>query len=167
MLPSTRSQYFLLAFICHEMLIVAWYFQYVQGLEPCPLCMVQRWMTGGLAVSFLLAALVADNGFGRKVFHSFASLFALLGLAAAARQVWLQHLPADQVPACGASLDTMLKYFPLKDVILNLIQGSGECAKVDWSFLGLSMANWTLFVFLSLLIYSLQQLLHRPKSTFY
>lgn len=156
---SLRTLYFVLAFFCHELLVAAWYFQYVQGLEPCPLCMVQRWATGGLALAFLVGALGFERVWLRKTALTIGLLSSVLGVLAAGRQLWLQHLPADQVPACGASLDTMLKYFPLKEVILQLIQGSGECAKVDWSLLGLSMANWTLLVFIGLLVFCGQQLL--------
>lgn len=165
---SLRSFYVLLAFFCHELLVAAWYFQYVQGLEPCPLCMVQRWAIAGVGVSFLIAALGFSRRWLRLSANGVAAVFSLLGAAAAGRQLWLQHLPADQVPACGASLDTMLQYFPLKEVILQLIQGSGECAKVDWTLLGLSMANWTLLTFIGLGLIALQPLFYRarPKTSY-
>ena len=69
---------------------------------------------------------------------------ALVGGAIAARHVWLQHLPADKVPDCGPGLDYMLDAFPISKALRLEFTGSGECAKVDWQFLGLSMPEWTL-----------------------
>src|SRR5690606_33616975 len=76
------------------------------------------------------------------------SLVALTGGAISARQVWLQHLPADKVPECGPGLDYMLEAFPLSEALKMILSGSGECAEVDWTFLGFSIAEWSLLWFL-------------------
>jgi disulfide bond formation protein DsbB len=81
-------------------------------------------------------------------------LLAAGGAAIASRQVWLQHLPADQVPACGPDLFFMLENFPLAQTLKRLVSGTGECAKVDWTFLGLSIAEWSLACFVVLGLYA-------------
>ncbi|MEP6634101.1 MAG: disulfide bond formation protein B, partial [Luteimonas sp.] len=65
------------------------------------------------------------------------------GLAISARHVWLQHLPPDDVPACGPGLNYMMEAMPFLGVLRKVLTGSGECAKVDWTFLGLSMPEWS------------------------
>src|SRR3546814_12853243 len=91
---------------------------------------------------------------GRRLYGVLALVPALAGIAIAARRVWLTHLPADQVPACGPPLSFMMEVNPLTDVIRQVLTGSGECATVDWTFLGLSMPAWSLlwFVLLALLV---------------
>ena len=132
-----------------------YYLQYVQGLEPCPLCMVQRGFFYLLIATFVIAALHAPARVGAWVYTAFAVLFAAGGAATAGRQVWLQHLPADKVPQCGPDLFFMLENMPLSRTLQKLIQGSGECAAVDWKFLGLSIAGWALAWFIALAVYAL------------
>ena len=132
-----------------------YYLQYVQGLEPCPLCMVQRAFFYLLIATFVIAALHAPSRVGTWIYAAFVVLFATGGAATAGRQVWLQHLPADKVPQCGPDLFFMLKNMPLSRTLQKLIQGSGECAAVDWKFLGLSIAGWALVWFIALAVYAL------------
>ncbi len=134
---------------CALLLSYGYFLQYARGLEPCPLCMVQRafyYLVGGTMV---LAAIHGPGRIGIWIYSGFAALFAAGGIATAGRQVWLQHLPADQVPACGPDLGFMLDNYPLTRTIAKLFAGSGECAKVDWSFLGLSIAEWSLAWFVA------------------
>lgn len=129
-------------------LAFAYYAQFEMGLEPCPLCILQRVAFIALLGVCLLAAVHAPTGgVGRKAYGALALLTAGAGAAIAGRHVWLQHLPADQVPDCGPGLDYMLEAFPLSKTITMLFTGSGECAKVDWTFAGLSMPEWTLVWF--------------------
>jgi disulfide bond formation protein DsbB len=88
------------------------------------------------------------------VYSGIAILFALGGAATATRQVWLQHLPADKVPQCGPDLGFMLENFPLSQTLQKLVAGSGECAAVDWTFLRLSIAEWSLAWFGLLAVYA-------------
>jgi protein dithiol:quinone oxidoreductase len=97
----------------------------------------------------------APRRVGTWIYTAFAVLFAAGGAATAGRQVWLQHLPADKVPQCGPDLFFMLENMPLSRTLQKLIQGSGECAKVDWTFLGLSIAEWSLMCFIALAVYVL------------
>jgi len=119
-------------------------------LEPCPLCIFQRVAMIGMAAVFLLAALHNPAGWGARIYGALILLVAGGGAAIAARQSWLQHLPADQVPACGPDLDYMLDVFPLFDTIRMVLTGSGDCAEVKWTFLSLSIPEWTLILFVVL-----------------
>src|SRR5260370_3731228 len=87
---------------------------------------------------------------GTGVYGGLVFLFAAGGAATAARQVWLQHLPEDKIPQCGPDLFFMLENLPLSRTLQKLFQGSGECAAVDWKFLGLSIAGWSLLGFIAL-----------------
>ena len=110
------------------------------------------YLVGGVLA---IAAIHGPSGVGRAVYGCLAALFAAGGIASAGRQVWLQHLPADKVPACGPDLFFMLENFPLSQTITKLFAGTGECAVVDWTFLGLSIAEWSLAWFVALLAYAL------------
>ena len=142
------------ALACIALLAFAYYLQYVQGLEPCPLCMVQRGFFYAVLVLFVLAAVHGPRGWGASLYAALISFFALGGAATAGRQVWLQHLPADKVPQCGPDLFFMMENFPLARTLEKLFYGSGECAAVDWKFLGLSIAGWSLVWFIVLALYA-------------
>lgn len=149
------------AVICAALLGYGYYLQYVQGLEPCPLCLVQRLFFYAVMVIFLIAAIHAPGRTGGRIYAALAFLFAAGGAATAARQVWLQHLPADRVPQCGPDLYFMLQNFPLSSTLEKLIRGSGECAAVDWKFLGLSIAGWSLVWFAIFIVLAAWLLLRR------
>ncbi|MBX3726948.1 MAG: disulfide bond formation protein B [Xanthomonadales bacterium] len=155
MKPGFR-QLALLGFLaCAGLMAYALYAQHVLGLEPCPLCIFQRVAviaTGGV---LLAAALHGPAAAGRWVYALLAATAAALGAGVAGRHVWLQSLPADQVPACGPGLDYMMEAFPLSQTLRMVFSGSGECAEVDWTFLGLSMPAWTLICFVGLLVWAL------------
>jgi disulfide bond formation protein DsbB len=133
--------------ICTTMMLTALYLQYGIGLEPCPLCIFQRIVVVGLGLVFLAAAVHNPTGAGNRVYGALLTLLAVGGGAIAARHVWLQHLPEDQVPDCGPSLEYMLEAFPLGRTLELVFRGSGECARVLWRFLGLSIPGWTLLAF--------------------
>jgi protein dithiol:quinone oxidoreductase len=82
----------------------------------------------------------------------------MMGAAVAGRQVWLQHLPPDQVPECGPGLEYMLEVYPLGETLAKILKGTGDCAEVDWTFLGLSIAEWALISFIVLTAVSVLQL---------
>ena len=137
------------------MLFARIYLQEILGLDPCPLCMTQRVFVvlwGGIA---LLAALHNPAITGRRIYAALCSLAAIGGGAVAVRHVWLQHLPPDQVPACGPSLEYMLESFPFSETLKRLVMGDGNCAEVVWSFLGLSMGEWSLLWFIGFFIASI------------
>ncbi len=163
MLSSPRTLNALGFLACALLLAYAYYLQFIEGLEPCPLCMAQRIAVGALGLVLLLATVQNPAALGRRVYAVLTLLCAAAGAALAGRQVWLQSLPADQVPACGPGLEYMLETFPLSEVILTMIQGTGDCAKVDWTFLGLSIAGWTLVWFAAFMVFALFQLLRKAR----
>ncbi len=135
----------LLGFLaCVCLLAYAYYAQYVMHLEPCPLCIFQRIGIFFLGVMFLIATLHDPVAFGRRAYAVLVALAALATIGVAARHLYIQSLPPDAVPACGASLDFMLKIFSLSEVLVKVLKGDGECAKVTWEFLGLAMPAWVL-----------------------
>ncbi len=137
------------------LLAFAYYQQYVNYLDPCPLCMLQRVIVAVLGFLFLLALPIAwRSAFWRKVLAGLMALVALMGIGVAARHVWLQSLPPDQVPDCGPGLSFMFDHYPFQQFISQVLSGSGECAEVSWRFLGLSMPAWMIVVFLVYFIYS-------------
>lgn len=135
--------------VCALLLAGAYYLQYVQELEPCPLCVFQRVAFLALGLVFLAAGLHRPEGRGRYVYALLVLLSAGIGAAIAGRHVWLQSLPADQVPACGPGLNYMLDNFPLMQVLEVALRGSGECAEVDL-VMGLSIPMWALIAFIGL-----------------
>lgn len=149
-LPSKRALNFAAFLACGGMMAYALYAQHVLLLEPCPLCVLQRVAVIGSGAAFLMLALHnASAGWMHRIFIGLLGLFALGGLIVAGRHVWLQHLPPDKVPSCGPGLGYMLDTFPFADALKMVFMGSGECASLDWSLLGISMPGW---VFLALLL---------------
>jgi disulfide bond formation protein DsbB len=135
---------------CAGLLAYAYYAQYVLHLEPCPLCIFQRVGIFAIGVLFAIAAAHDPAGWGRRVYAGLLSLAALATIGVAVRQLYIQSLPPGTIAACGASLDFMLKVFPLTDVLVKVLTGSGECAKVTWRFLGLAMPAWVLIAAVAL-----------------
>ncbi|MGA2024984.1 MAG: disulfide bond formation protein B [Steroidobacteraceae bacterium] len=129
---------------CAALLGYAWYAQSVLGLEPCPLCIFQRVGIAACGVLFLLAALQNPRRIGARLYGALILLAAIATMGIAARQLWIQHLPEGAVPSCGATLNYLLEVFPLTDVIRKVLSGSGECARITWRLLGLSMPGWVL-----------------------
>ncbi|HEX6004161.1 MAG TPA: disulfide bond formation protein B [Burkholderiales bacterium] len=135
---------------CTSLIAFAYYLQYVQYQEPCPLCILQRLAFFGLGIVFLVAMLHGPGRVGSVAYSGAALIFAGIGAAIATRHVWLQHLPKDRVPECGPGLEYMLQKFRLGEVLTKVLAGSGECAETGWTFLGLSIAGWSLVWFLLL-----------------
>lgn len=135
------------ALICAALMGFALYAQYGLELEPCPLCVFQRIGICALGLVFLLAFLHDPGRLGARLYAIAALLVAVAGGAVSARHLWLQNLPADEVPECGPGLDYMLEVFPLGEALMMVFSGSGECAEVSWSFLGVSMPGWVLLWF--------------------
>jgi disulfide bond formation protein DsbB len=150
-----HARFALGALVCALLLGFGFYLQYGKGLEPCPLCLVQRGFFMALMALCVVAALHRPRRRGMLVYGSLAGLFALGGAAVAARQVWLQHLPPDKVPQCGPDLFFMMENFPLSRTLRTLVSGTGECAAVDWTFLRLSIAEWSLAWFAVLFLFFL------------
>lgn len=126
--------------------------------------MVQRLVFYAIGIAFLLSGLHSPNRIGRWVYGILQLAIGALGMATAARHVWIQGLPADQIPDCSPSLDYMVDNFPLAETLDKLLNASGDCATVDWEFLGLSMPMWTLIWFAALSAWALYWAIHRPAK---
>jgi len=142
---TPRLVFFGLAIMAVIAMLFAWaYLERTLGLPPCPLCMTQRVFVVLWGVIALVAALHNPARTGRRIYASLCALAALAGAAVAVRHVWIQHLPPDQVPACGPSLGYMLDTLPFSETVSMVLMGDGECAAIDWTFLGLSIPEQTL-----------------------
>jgi protein dithiol:quinone oxidoreductase len=137
---------------CCFLLAMGAYMQFIQELEPCPLCISQRLAILATGVVFLTAAIHNRH---HTVYSLIGAASALVGASISARHVWLQHLPPDQVPECSPGLEYVLEHFPLAETIKLMLTGTGECAEIDALFLGLSIPAWTLIAFLMLATFSL------------
>lgn len=148
---SFRVHCLLGALVCAALIGYALYVQHVLFIDPCPMCVLQRVAFAAFALVCLVGAAHGPRSrLGRGVYGGLGFIAAAAGGAVAAQHVRLQHLPADEVPACGPGLNYMLDAFPLREALAKVLQGSGECAEVDWTFAGLSMPTWTLVCFVLL-----------------
>ncbi|HVO07402.1 MAG TPA: disulfide bond formation protein B [Burkholderiaceae bacterium] len=144
-LPSRRTLNLLGFLACAGLLAYAVYVQGVLRIDPCPLCIFQRIGIAACGLVFLLAwAHNPASAWGARCYATLVMLAALVTIGIAARHVWIQHLPEDAVPSCGAGLGFMLQEFPVAEVIRKVLTGSGECHQVNWEFLGLAMPTWVL-----------------------
>lgn len=150
---SFRQIYILGFLTCTGLLGAAYYFEYAMYLDPCPLCIMQRVAVFLLALVFLFGALHNPVSIvSRRVYCSLGVLASLFGAGLAGRHVWIQNLPADEVPTCGPSLEYMVDALPIVDLISVMLRGNGNCAEAVWSFFGLSMPQWTLVWFIGFLL---------------
>ncbi len=152
-IPSNRLIWLAIFLVCAFLMAVALYMEYVMELEPCPLCMAQRVAVVLLGVFGFLAAAHNPGVTGTRIYAGLLVLAGLGGAALAARQLWLQSLPEDLVPACGPGIYYMLDVLPMAEVITNMLMGTGDCAEVQWRdpVIGLSIPGWT-FVWFVIMI---------------
>ena len=148
-LPSSRVLNLAAAALSAALLAYAYFVQFGLGVEPCPLCIMQRLALIAVMLVFLGAGIHDPQSRGRLVWATLVALAAGTGMALAARHVWLQHLPPELVPACGPGLNYLIDVLPLFDALKEAFQGSGECAVINWTLFGLSMPEWTLTWFVS------------------
>lgn len=139
---------------CVLILAGAYGLEWIAGMEPCPLCMVQRLVFVGMALVFLVAFLHGSAGWGRFVYAGLTTLIAASGVAVAGRHLWLQSLPPDEVPVCGPGFDYMVDTFGFLETVPMVLAGSGECAEVH-TVLGITLPGWTLAAYVLLGLWTL------------
>lgn len=162
---SARKLYIGAFLACVGAMLTAWgYFQHYLGLEPCPLCILQRIVVIAMALLYLIAAVQNPAGFGRRIYAFLFTLVSLIGMGVSARHVWLQHLPPDQIPECGPGLDYLMDILPLDKVLGEVLTGSGECAEIAWRFFGLSIPAWTFVMFALFTLFNLRLLFVGPAN---
>ena len=153
----------LIAAAVAALMAVALYMQYVMLLAPCPLCMMQRiW----LCLAGAVALLAFVHGKGLRIYAGITALCCVIGAGFSLRQLYLQALPADQVPACGPDLEYMLEAFPMADVLKAMTMGTGNCALVDWSLFGISIAGYMLIAFVGLMVCAALQYREAGRAAF-
>ena len=149
---------------CASLLGFAYYNQYVDYLDPCPLCIFQRVVFFWMAVFALLAVIHNPGRVGQRIYAWLIVGSAVIGASIAGRHIWLQSLPPDEVPECGPGLNYMLENFPITEVFSTVLRGSGSCAEVIWSFMGMSMPKWTLIWYVGLGCVTLWVVYRRAKD---
>lgn len=151
MLKNPRVLFALIFLACAGLMAFGLYLQHAMNLEPCPLCIMQRYAFIATGIVALIAALHDPKGWGRMPYALLVVLSAGAGAGLAGRQVWLQHNPPG-LAECGPGLEYMLESFPLTQVLPLLFKGEGDCAKVVWQFLGLSIPEWALLWFAAFIL---------------
>lgn len=158
-LPSLPLTSLISSLGCFGLLIFAWYLQTIIGIDPCPLCIIQRILFLIIGCLYLIGAIyTSPHPRSQRWFYSSILFFCLLGIATAARQLYIQHLPP--LPAdsgCGADLSFILQNMPLLNVIPFLLAGSASCQEVKWTLLGFSIPFWTLLSYFGLMSVSIWQ----------
>ena len=144
---------------CIGMLAFGLYLQHVVGLEPCPMCIVQRYALVLVALTAGIGAALRQRG-AHVVSALVILLFSGFGAFVAARQSFLQWYPPEVV-SCGRDFYGMIETFPLQRAIPMIFKGGGDCTKIDWTFLGLSIANWSFLVFVGFAVIAIGLLLAR------
>jgi disulfide bond formation protein DsbB len=140
---------------CAGLLGVGYYLQFVVGLEPCPLCIMQRLAIFATGLVFLVAALHGPGAKGARVYGVLITIVAVIGASISGRHIWLQHVPESERPSCGPGLNYLFGNFGPFDAFAKVLRGSGECGVVDWTFLGLSIPELTLIAFAVLIAWAL------------
>ncbi len=160
---APRRVLLLVGVVCIALLVFGLYLQHVSGLEPCPMCIVQRY-----ALILIAACAILASATGQKSLQiaggSLLALLAVLGAFVAARQSWLQWYPPE-VYSCGRDLYGMIETFPLQRLVPMIFRGGGDCTKVDWTFLGGSIANWSFLCFCAIALVALALVWRQAKRT--
>jgi disulfide bond formation protein DsbB len=147
---------------CAGLIAFALFLQHGEGLEPCPMCILQRYAFIGIGLVALAAAIHGPQAVGRRIYGGLLVLLAFAGGGVAVRHVWLEHNP-PQLFDCGAGLGYMLESFTLSEMLPMIFRGTGDCTKVPWRFLGLSIAEWSLIWFVILAAAAVAVIFLRPR----
>ncbi len=150
-LPPRRPAYILGALTCGALMAWALWLQYGLGLDPCPLCSLQRLAVIAIGVVFLVAGHPQSGPPRRRHLRRTDGHHRAVRGVTAMRHIWIQSLPKGEVPECGMGLNYMIETMPLSDVLSKVFTGSGECAEAGWYFLGLAIPSWTLVFFIAMM----------------
>ena len=131
---------------CSSLIALALYLQEQEGLEPCPMCILQRYAFATIGIVALAGAIHGPRGVALKVYGALVSLLAIVGGAVAIRHSYLQHFP-PKMESCGTDLEFLVNTFPISQALPKIFAGTGSCSKVDWKMLGLSIPEWALVWF--------------------
>ena len=151
-LLTGRGGYFLGFVACFGLVGLALWIQTRYNLDPCPLCITQRIVFMSLGVLFLIAGLVSKFP---KIFAGLQVITAMVGAGWAMRHWWIQAHRETMIADCGVGFDYMFENFPLKKALSLVFKGTGDCAAIDWTFLGLSIPQMALIAFIGFAVYAL------------
>ena len=143
---TSRVVFILIFLACAALIGAALYMQEEMGLEPCPMCIIQRYAFVAIGVIALVAAIHNPARLGLKLYGLLVLLFVVAGGGTAIRQSWLQHHPPKSA-SCGTDLEFLVNNFPLSQALPKIFAGSGDCAEIHWTFLGLTIPEWALVWF--------------------
>jgi disulfide bond formation protein DsbB len=143
------------------MFVIAFYLQFYKGIEPCPLCILQRIDLGILGLLFLFGAACRLKNCSRIFIGALGFIFSLLGVFLAGRQVWIQHLPPNQSADCGVSFQYLMHVLPWDQLLKKIFEGTAECSLIDWSLWGFSMAEWSLAWFIIFALFTSWQMIRK------
>jgi len=161
-LLRARLIYLAIFLACAGLMGFGLYLQHVENLEPCPLCILQRYAFIATGLVALIAAIHGPGRLGRWLYSVLIVVAAGSGAIVAGRQSWLQHYP-PKVLDCGPDLAYMIDSFPIAQVLPKVFKGEGDCAKVAWKFLGLSIPEWALVWFALFIISAVPALARRGR----
>lgn len=164
LLKTPRGGFSAIFAICLGLIVFGLWLQHSQGLEPCPLCILQRYAFVLAGIIALAGALHGPAGVARRIYGLLLVVTALAGASVAGRQSWLQHFP-PKFTECGADFDFMLGNFSLGDALPMIFRGTGDCSKVQWTFVGLSIPEWALIWFAVIAVVAAMQLFRGTPTT--
>ncbi len=136
------------------LIVGAYMFEVIGYYDPCPLCILQRWSFGFIALCGALMMIPGLYLVIKKALLLIAGLFSMSGVIISGRQIYLQNIPSDQVPTCAPPMDFLLDTLPIFEVIQTILLGDGNCAEYDWRFI-FNFAEWALIFFVFLFFYNL------------
>ena len=154
---SNRVFFTIISASCLSLLAYGYYLEFFEDLLPCPMCIFQRLGYMAITLVSLIAVIQAPQRTGGITYGVLVIIFSTIGASIAGRQTWLQHIPPGLVPECGPGLEFMLEMYPLLETIERALLGTGDCAEVSWTFIGMSIAEWSLICFIGLLVVALYQ----------
>lgn len=158
-LPNHRTLNLLIVIACILLLAIALYMQHIMSLQPCYLCITQRVFVILIGIIGLLAFI--HNPASSRVYGALITMAALGGGFFSGKQLWLQSLPKDQVPACGPPAEYLFEVFDFGEALRMLLQGDGNCAEVQWTLFGLSIPGWTMIAFSGFALLGLWQIFRK------
>ncbi|MCB1666813.1 MAG: disulfide bond formation protein B [Porticoccaceae bacterium] len=164
-MPSTRIMNLLIFVSSAAIIATALYMQHVMELTPCYLCITQRVFFITIGALGLLAFLHNPKAAGSRIYATLTAFLSVAGGYFSGKQLWLQSLPEDQVPACGPPAEYLFEAFPLSEALSMLLRGDGNCAKVQWTFLDISIPGWALVAFVGFLVVAILQMLRKDLPT--
>jgi len=150
---TSRPAFAAIFVACALLLGIALYLQEEVGLEPCPMCILQRYAFTVVGIVALVGAIHGPRGVPLKVYGALLVLLAIAGGGVAARQSYIQHYP-PVVSSCGTDLEFLVNTFPISQALPKIFAGSGDCSAVHWRLLGLSIAEWALVWFVLIVVFT-------------